>query len=126
MKRIVIKKEIGRVRYEPVSARKLMILEVGHKFKSVTGAIVWAKPQKGDTPEVVADYVEKLRKAGAEVVLSMPMAAENSAVPRDVHDQEVGEGLGVRAVVESLLAKVKEMTERVRAITETAMAKAGL
>lgn len=128
MRRIVIKKETpSKVKTVLVSARKLAVLHVGAKPSfDIPGLIAWVKPQKGDTQETVAAYAESLRAKGAAVALPMPMASEDAAVPAEVHESPVAAGLGVRAIVEELLSKVKEMPEKVRDVTEQAMSKAGL
>ncbi len=126
MRRIFIKKETSKVRAVPVIARRLRIVETGGVVKNPDGEIIWVRPRKGDTPEIVNSYVEKLKAEGAAVVLPMPMASEDAAVSRKVLDENVEEGLGVREVVEELLSNVTEMPERVRELTESVLAKVGL
>lgn len=116
-----------RVEVVGIATRPVHLVRVGDKLKDLelNGAIAWVQPVRGTTAEEVAATVQQVRKAGAVRAVPLPLVVEDAAVPASVHD-EVQVQAGVRAVVEELLAEVKEQPAEVRAIVELALSEVGL
>lgn len=120
-----------RVRFVALPSRRLHVLASssvvpGKTPDDLRGSITWVLPEAGTSPEELAGAVKLVRKAGAVRAVALPVEAEAAAVPQSVVALPVGAGVGVRAIVEGMLAEVKEQPTEVREIVETVMAEAGL